>query len=102
MHLLSDYTRLFVTIENTNENTAIDLVTYDLVAIQGKKQFGHIYNIDSRYRMIKHRIPPGIEETGVLLFEPLNTTWDDVRFVLPFRDNALKTEQFIFDVKLSE
>ena len=42
-------------------------------------------------------IPPGVEEIGVLTFERLDSTEDDVRFLLPF-----KKYNFIFDVKLSE
>jgi hypothetical protein len=61
LHLLEDYTRLFVTIENTNENTDIRLSRYGLKAIQAKKQFDWYQYTDSRYRNIKSTIPPGVE-----------------------------------------
>jgi hypothetical protein len=97
LHMLKDYTRLFATIENTNENNEVMLIEYDLNAIQRKKQFRHSYKTDSNYREVKSRIPPGVEEKGVLLFEPLDSIKDDVKFLIPFSNQIL----FTFDVKLS-
>jgi DNA-binding MarR family transcriptional regulator len=100
IHILEDYTRLFVKIENNNENSEIRLNTSRSKAIQTKKQFEHSYKTDSRSRMIKFTIPPGVEEEGVLIFEPLDSIEDDVRFMISFYQN-FHDNTFVFDVKLS-
>jgi hypothetical protein len=50
----------------------------------------------SRYNTIKSEIPPGVEETGIIYFQRLDSTKDDVKFLLPFKKHT-----FVFDVKLS-
>jgi len=72
-------------------------ITSDLKVIQAKKQFVYTLKTDSRYRMIKTKIPQGDEEKGVLLFEALDSIKDDIKFLIPFSNNIL----FTFDVKLS-
>jgi hypothetical protein len=96
LHMLNDSTRLFVTIENTNENSEVRLYTSRLKAIQGKKQFEYSYYNDSRYRMIKSTIPPGVEEEGVLLFEPLDSTPYQIKFLIPFSNEIM----FTFNITL--
>jgi hypothetical protein len=100
IHILKDYTRLFAKIENISENTEISLNTSRLKAIQRKKQFEYSYKTDNRYRMIKYTIPPAVEEKGVLIFEPLDSIEDDVRFMISFYQN-FQDNTFVFDVKLS-
>jgi hypothetical protein len=70
------------------------------LAIQNRKQFEHSYNTDEMYRMIKSKIPPGVDEIGVLLFEPLDSVWDDVRFIIQLYAGS-QDNRFVFDVKLS-
>ena len=65
-------TRAFLTIENTNDDEDEILRFYDTSdskAFQGKRQYEAQYS--SSYPDISSSIPPGIEESGVVLFEPL-------------------------------
>jgi hypothetical protein len=70
-------TRAFLTIENTNNDEDDTLRFYDTSdskAFQGKKQYEAQYS--SSYPQISSSIPPGIEESGVILFEPLEYNVD--------------------------
>jgi hypothetical protein len=97
LHITKDFTRLFLTIENTSDVVEDRLFTSRTKAIQKKKQFEHmVSNIYSRYTTIKSKIPPGVEETGIIYFQRLDNTEDDVKFLLPFNNHT-----FVFDVKLS-
>ena len=83
MHLWDDFTRLFLKIENINEENDCRFVRSDLRMFQGKKQFECLYGGgDSSVRIVKSIIPAGIEEDGVLHFEPLGDSQDPVRFHL--------------------
>ena len=65
-------TRAFLSVENTNENEE-DVVrffdTSDSKAFQEKRQYEPQYS--SSYPDISSEIPAGIEESGVVVFEPL-------------------------------
>lgn len=65
-------TRAYVTIENLNGKAGIKYYDFDSKAIQGKRQFSTTYSYDVEYPSIKSDIPPGIEEDGVVLFDPVN------------------------------
>ena len=70
-------TRAFLTIENTNDDEDEILRFYDTSnskAFQGKRQYEAQYS--SSYPDISSSIPPGIEESGVVLFEPLEYGMD--------------------------
>ena len=70
-------TRAYLTVENLNKTSDNDLNfrDYESIAIQGKTQFGTTSgSMDVNYKKIKTTIPSGIEEKGVVLFEPLNYT----------------------------
>jgi hypothetical protein len=76
-------TRAYLTIENLNKTGSEDLNfrDSDSIAIQGKTQFGTTTgSSDVKYKNIKTTIPPGIEENGVVLFEPLNYTYPTAEF----------------------
>jgi hypothetical protein len=88
MHLLDDYTRLFLTIENISEEIEGRFIRSELRLFQGKRQFECLYMDDPSFRNIKSTIPAGIEEDGVLLFEPLGESRDPVRFRLVIRIGA--------------
>jgi hypothetical protein len=54
---------------------------------------------DPHFRMVKDSIPPEIEETGVLLYEPLGDSQDPVRFHFIFQWEMILTipEVALFD-----
>jgi hypothetical protein len=54
------------------------------------------YSSDPHYRMIKSNIPSEVEETGILLFEPLSNTEDQVKFRFKFRVEGHRQIKFIF------
>jgi hypothetical protein len=94
LHILKDYTRLFASIENIDENKEITLYTPGLKAIQRKKQFEYSYESDRKYRMIKSTIPPGVVEEGVLILEPLDNSVDHVKFLVPFHTIGIEFNYF--------
>ncbi len=76
-------TRAYLTVENLNKTSDNDLNfrEYESIAIQGKTQFGTTSgSMDVNYKKIKTTIPSGIEEKGVVLFEPLNYTSPTAEF----------------------
>ncbi len=77
-----DYTAAFLTVENrNNDGTELSWCTLssDPLAIQGKRQFAVTLH-GPRFRQIKQTIPSGIEERGVIKFEPLDPTREKVKF----------------------
>jgi hypothetical protein len=100
MHLLDHLTRLFLIVENISEK--FEAVQSDARLIQGKKQFGRVYGSDKANRNIKNKIPAGIEETGVLLFEPLSDSIEPVKVHLEFFVSDGRNSVFDFDgIKIS-
>jgi len=65
-------TRAYLTIDNLNGKAGLGFYDSDAKAIQGNRQFSNTYSYDVDYPSIKSDIPPGIEENGVVLFEPVN------------------------------
>ncbi len=63
-------TRVYLTVDNLNQN--IGFYDFNAKALQGKKQYSTTYSYDVTYPQIKSDIPPGIEENGVVLFDPLD------------------------------
>jgi hypothetical protein len=68
------------------------------------KQYSTAYSFDVDYPEIKSDIPPGIQENGVVLFDPLNYSADNSKtksarfqFEATRRDNYA-TVEFIFPV----
>ncbi len=68
-------TKAFLTVYNTNDDEDETISfhdTYDAVAYQGKNQFeAQSSSYSSSNPHISSRIPAGIEEKGVIVFEPL-------------------------------
>jgi hypothetical protein len=71
-----------------NKDKEITFYRTDLKLFQGKRQFSCLYKDDSSFRNVKTNIPAEIEETGVLLFEPLPNNQDPIRFHLKFTIEA--------------
>jgi hypothetical protein len=65
-------TRVYLTVENLNKKTGIGFYDFNSKALQGKKQYSTTYSYDVEYPQIKSDIPSGIEENGVVLFDPLD------------------------------
>jgi hypothetical protein len=65
-------TRVFLTVDNLNQKAAITFYDTGAKAIQGKKQYATTYSYDTEFPNINSDIPPGIEENGIILFEPLD------------------------------
>ena len=97
IHHLNDFTRLFLTIENMNDNKEITFYRKNLRLFQGKEQFECVYDDDRYYRNVKDSIPAAIEETGVLLFEPLRNGKDPIRFHFKFYVKNAGYAVFHFD-----
>jgi hypothetical protein len=99
MHVLDNVTRLFLTVDNTRGKDESSL--WDARLIQGKKQFEREHT-GGPYRGIKYTIPAGVEETGVLSFEPLDDSLEPVRVVLKFFVGGSQAYLFDFErIKIS-
>ncbi len=73
-------TRAYTTVENTNTSEYITFDDYNSRAIQGKTQFMTTNSYDVGYPKNVSTIPAGIEENGVVLFEPLDPAQDKAQF----------------------
>jgi hypothetical protein len=65
------YTRVFLTIDNEGKEE-ISFFRTDTIAIQNKRQY--ITREEQQFRGINSPIPSGIKETGMINFEPLDST----------------------------
>lgn len=65
-------TRVYLTVENLNKKAGIGFYDFNSKALQGKRQYSTTYSYDVDYPKIKSDIPSGIEENGVILFDPLD------------------------------
>jgi hypothetical protein len=65
-------TRVYLTVENLNKKASIGFYDFNAKALQGKRQYSTTYSYDVDYPQIKSDIPSGIEENGVVLFDPLD------------------------------
>ncbi len=93
----NENTRAYLTIENDDEFDDITFLDYNSIAIQGKSQFVTTNSYSVEYPKIVSTIPPGIQEEGAILFEPLdpNKTKAQFRFEVNKDNENIK---FIFDV----
>jgi len=94
-------TRAYLTVENTDPLEDIIFYDFNSRAIQGKSQFITTNSYDVDYPKIESTIPAGIEENGVVLFEPLDPTESEAQFRFEVRDKSYNNLRFIFDVILS-
>jgi tetratricopeptide (TPR) repeat protein len=93
-------TRAFITVENTDPSNDITFNGYESRAIQEKTQFTTTTSLYVNYPNIESTIPAGIEENGVLLFEPLDPTKGEAQFSFEIAKGVDKLI-FTFDVMLS-
>jgi tetratricopeptide (TPR) repeat protein len=73
-------TRAYLTVENIDSSEDLVFNEYNSRAIQGKTQYLVINNYDTNYPKIASVIPSGVEEKGVVLFEPLDLAQDTAQF----------------------
>ncbi|MDN5847099.1 MAG: tetratricopeptide repeat protein [Candidatus Nitrosocosmicus sp.] len=73
-------TRAYLTIQNIDSSEDLMFNEYNSRAIQGNTQYMVINNYDTNYPKIASVIPAGVEEKGVVLFEPLDLTQDTAQF----------------------
>jgi hypothetical protein len=71
--IFDDSTVLFLTIENLGKNGDITLYKQGCRIFQSKKQYTTTHGRGRGYRELEHTIPPGIEESGVVLFESMGS-----------------------------
>ncbi|MBA3285854.1 MAG: tetratricopeptide repeat protein, partial [Nitrosopumilus sp.] len=85
-----------------NRDPPEDVTFYesDARAIQGKTQFIPTYSYETNYPKIESTIPAGIEENGVVLFEPLNPTLSEAQFRFE-ANKGIENVKFTFDVIVS-
>jgi hypothetical protein len=93
-------TRAYLAVENTNTNDDVKFYDFDQKAFQGKRQFTTTYSFDVDYPKIESNIPPGIQEDGVVLFKPLDSSQEGAKFVFQASKGFLKDYKFTFDVAL--
>ncbi len=90
-------TRGYLTIENKDISEDVTFSEYNSRAIQGKTQFITTNSFDVNYPRIESVIPPGIEESGVVLFEPLDPTQNEMKFRFE-ANKGMDQSRFTFNV----
>lgn len=95
-------TRVYLTVDNMNPRTSIGFYDFNAKAIQGKRQYSTTYSFDVDYPQIKSDIPPGVEENGVIIFEPVDyKTQTSARFQFEAtRQDTYDSLDFIFLVRI--
>ena len=95
-------TRAYLTVENLNGKAGIKFYDFDSKAIQGNRQFSTTYSYDVDYPSIKSDIPPGIEEDGVVLFDPVNyKIASPVKFQFKAtRDDTYSNYDFFYNIAM--
>jgi hypothetical protein len=74
-----EHTRVYLTIAN-GQAEKIYFMSTSAKAFQGNKQFETAYAFDADFPDIEYEIYPAIEETGVIIFEPLSPETPGARF----------------------
>jgi hypothetical protein len=101
------FKRILPTLETSlddglNGKANVNFYDFDAKAVQGKRQYETTYSYDVDYPNIKSTILPGIEENGVVLFEPLDYKTQTVaKFQFEgTRADTYSTFSFIFFVNI--
>ena len=95
-----EHTRVYLKIEN-NANNKIHFYSFNAVAFQENKQFEptNVYDVD--YPDIESEIYSGIEEEGVILFEPLDCSKSNAKFQFEVsHDTTYYQDEFVFDIEI--
>ena len=92
-------TRVYLTVQNNDPSEDIKFYDFNAKAIQGHTQFATTYSFDTTYPKIESTIPSGIQENGVVLFEPLDPSQGDAQFRFESR-KGIDTSKFVFDISI--
>lgn len=101
MEFSNENTRVYLTVENTDPTEEVNFYTFNSKAIQGRTQFGTTYSFDVDYPEIDSDIPPGIQENGVVIFEPLNPSASQTEFRFEANKGFTEDSEFVFNVGIS-
>ena len=93
-------TRVYLTIENSNPSEDLLFNQDNSRAIQGKTQYMVINSYDTTYPKIASVIPSGVEEKGVVVFEPLDSSQDTAQFSFDTAQ-GFSNNRFGFEIILS-
>jgi hypothetical protein len=88
--------------ELMNLPTDVSLDGFGARAIQAGTQFVMIQSFDVAYPQINENIPPGVEEHGVVLFEPMNPERGSISIMFPVNRGFENQYEFIFDINPSD
>jgi hypothetical protein len=91
-------TRVYLTVENTDPTEEISFYTFNSKAVQGATQFGTTYSFDVDYPKLESDIPPGIQEDGVVIFDPLDPSAGDTEFRFEANKGFTEDSEFVFNV----
>ena len=96
------YTAAIIAIENmNNDGTDVHFYLDEFRAFQSKRQVS-ITSKGPFYKEMQTTIPPGIEEYGVVKFEPLEYTEEQTRFQFKIhKQKSTEYYNFLFDVNIS-
>jgi hypothetical protein len=94
-------TRVYLTVENTDPAEEVNFYTFNSKAIQGRTQFGTTYSFDVDYPEIDSDIPPGIQENGVVIFEPLDPSASQTEFRFEANKGFTEDSEFVFNVGIN-
>jgi hypothetical protein len=91
-------TRAYLTIENTDPTEEVNFYRFNSKAVQGTTQFETTYSFDVDYPEIGSDIPPGIQESGVIIFEPLDPSAGQTEFRFEANKGFTEDSEFVFNV----
>lgn len=91
-------TRVYLTVENTDPTEEFNFYTFNSKAIQGRTQFGTTYSFNVDYPEIDSDIPLGIQENGVVIFEPLDPSAGQIEFRFEANKGFTEDSEFVFDI----
>jgi hypothetical protein len=90
-------TGVYLTVENNDPSEDMAFYGSNAKAIQGHRLFATTYSLGPAYPKIESTIPPGIAESGVVSFEPLDKTQCEDQFVFDAHKGT-DDIKFTFDV----
>jgi hypothetical protein len=93
-------TRVFLTVENNDDGEEVSFYDFNAKVLQGNEQFGTTYSFDVDYPEIESEIPPGIQENGVVIFEPIDPSISNTSFVFEARKGFSDESKFEFNVRM--
>jgi hypothetical protein len=73
-------TRVYLEITNNTKNK-IYFYDFNSYMVQGTSQFDTTYNFYANYKEVRTELLPGIKSDGIVLFEPIDPTLGDVKFI---------------------